>query len=131
MSYTDIAYADTINTSTEWVGSSDPEKQVAIDTGEIWINSKYTCAVTDPVNDNLQKANALLADMYIQGTMFSVVEGNIISTKVKADTVESEKTYSEGTQQGSNPFAEIDLLLGSVCTIGGYTSGGILATRRV
>jgi len=127
MAYTDIAYCDTVNTSTAWVAADDPTKQLAIDMGELWIDKTYTCVISDPVQDNLQRANALLADKHVNGDLYEVQEGEIKSKSVTADTVSSSKEYLQGSGT-VDPFAEVNLLLGSVCSI---NSGSFFITVRV
>lgn len=129
MSYATIADADLVLTNTTWTALSSDDKQVALDAGTLWIDAKYTCAVTDPVEGNLVRANILLADKYVSGNMFVPVEGNISVKEVKAGTVSSKKEYDIGTQVGVNPYAEIELLLGSVCVI--TTNGLSLKVVRV
>lgn len=116
MAYTDIAYCDTVNLGVEWVEATDTEKQRAIDTGELWINAEYACSNTDPVDDNIQRANALLADKFIKGEFFTPETATISEKTVKAGSVETSKTF-QGGQRSEDSFAEIKLLLGSVCSI--------------
>jgi len=129
MSYATIAQADLELTTEPWISLTDEQKQAALDIGTLWIDDKYSCAVTDPVEPALVQANILLADKYVNGVMFVAPEGVITSKKVKADSVESEKSYQNGTQQGVNPYAEIELLLGSVCAINSSLSE--FTVRRV
>lgn len=128
MSYATIAQADTVLTSTEWYSLTDAEKQYALDIGTLWIDEKYSCTATDPVQDSLVTANILLADMKAKGTIYNQKEGSIKSKSSKADVVETSKEYTSGTQQGDNPFAEIELLLGSVCSV---LTSMTLSARRV
>lgn len=125
MAYTDIAYCDSVLTSVAWLAADDIQKQLAIDTGEIWIDSGYVCS-TSTVEDSVQRANALLADMYINGTLFTPQDATLESKSVKAGSVETEKSYFQ--QDISNPqFSEVKLLLGSACTIN--TSAGFSVMR--
>lgn len=127
MAYTDIAYCDTVLSSTAWVASTDTEKQTAIDMGELWIDAEYSCVADSPVQTSIQMANALLADKYINSVLFAVNEGEIESKSVKAGSVETERTYFKGASI-EDSFAEIKMLLNSECSI---NHSSVFVTLRV
>lgn len=127
MAYLTEAEADTMLSSTEWTGASSAAKQHAIDTAELWIDERYTCVSTDPVQDNIQLANALLAEMYIKGTLFKPRDSSVKSKTVKAGSVETSKEF-EGGQMSEDALAEIKLLLGAECSI---NLGATFKTVRV
>jgi len=116
--YVDIEYCDSVLSSQCWISADDTQKQRAIDMGELWIDSDYVCG-TD--SDSVKHANALLADMYVNSSMFTPQDPTIESKKVKAGSVTTEKSYFQ--QDISNPqFSEVNLLLSSACSVN--TSGG-------
>lgn len=125
MSYATLEEANALLTSTEWVGADDATKQQALDTGTLYIDNDYTCTVADPVDSSLILANVLLADMYVQGILFAPKSGNLKATTVKAGPVTVSETFSN-SDQTIDPFAEIKLLLGSVCS-----ANVVLSTIRV
>lgn len=118
MSYISVAEADTfLIDSSEWSAASVTEKEYAILLSSKWIDGEYTCTVSVPVQDEVQYANAYLADMYVKGTLFSPSGGAVKSVLVKAGPVTVEEEYSD-SEQAEDAFAEIRLLLSSTtCTL--------------
>jgi hypothetical protein len=127
-SYATISEADAILQAEPWVSLDSDNKQYALDIGTLWIDEKYYCTVDFVIPETLQRANILLADMQVRGSLFVAKEGEIISKSVSAKSVSTSKTYSDGTQLGVNPFAEIELLLNTVCM---KVNSGIISTKRV
>ncbi len=133
--YCDIPCADTyLVDSTTWSAASDAQKNTALMYGAIWIDSNYKCSdlIADPDNpsDNIKYANALLAEDYLEGTIYSsdgVSSDSIKMKRVKAGSVESEKEFLGGSKQ--NYQQDVDAILQQECTKlnkGGY----VLVTRR-
>lgn len=120
--YTDIPYCDSVLNSPCWVSSSDEKKQNAIDTGALWIDDKYICEITEQVQD----ANALLADMYVNSILFLPQSAEVESTKVKAGSVETETSFFESSLSNSQ-FSEVTLLLNSSCVVN--SSSGFRVVR--
>ena len=117
MSYATIAQADAVLTDPSWTNLTDSEKQYALDIGTLWIDENYICTATDPVQDNLVQANILLADKYANNLLFVPNEGIVSKKTSKADVVEVSKEYETGSTSSKDEFAEIKLLLNSVCDI--------------
>jgi len=130
--YCDVAFADTINVSTEWTNATISEKEMAITYGRLFIDKNYSCSDTDEwdtddyttIPDEVQRANAILAEQSVQGILLTTdpgFSGPITSTKVKAGSVESEKTYlgaySTATKK-TDQKPEITMLLSPYCTLG-------------
>lgn len=120
--YTDIPYADSVLDSPCWVSSTDEEKQTALDMGALWIEDKYICQLTEQV----QYANALLADMYVNSILFLPQSAEVASTKVKAGSVETETDFFESGLSNSQ-FSEVNLLLNGSCSVN--SSSGFRVVR--
>lgn len=130
--YCDLAFANSINKSDEWSDASSSEKQMAITYGRLFIDQTYTCSDTEDwdvtdyttIPDEVQRANAILAEYHILGTLLPLTEqvsGPITQKKVKAGSVESETTYmgayaSKGKTIDQKP--EITMLLSPYCSLG-------------
>jgi len=131
--YCTESYANSVNETTEWISSSPQQKEFAISIGRNYIDSKYTCVdsttwdITDPttIPEEVQWANAYLAEQYILGNLTTTSpqpNGNIVSQRVKAGSVESETTYqgerSSAQPKYVDPFPDITLMLQSYCSLG-------------
>ena len=130
--YCTAVYADTINSSTEWLVLSNDEKEFAISMGRNYIDSKYSCLdssnwdTTDSttIPTEVQWSNATLAEQYAQGTLTttSAYSGPITKKKVKAGDAEVETTYqglySSSGGKTKDPFSEVTLMLSAYCTYG-------------
>ena len=127
--YCTLVEADVfLSTSSTWNNASDTEKNSALFWGRIYIDSKYACVdwttldTTPSYPEELKYANALLAEAYIDGTLFDVDEtGNrvLTSKRVKAGDVEVEKRY-QGDRSFSignkiDEFPEVTALLAEYC----------------
>lgn len=128
--YCNIAFADTVNISTEWIALSDDEKNLAISYGRLYIDKNYTCSDTDwdtsdysTIPDEVQRANAMLAEQYTLNELFPTenVSGPVTREKVKAGSVESDISYM-GSEAQYTKFVdqkpEITLLLSFSCSLG-------------
>ena len=133
--YCDIACADVyLVDSAVWQSATDSQKNIALMYGAIWIDSNYSCldliADLENPSDNIKYANALLAEDYLEGTLYAsdgTTSDRIKMKRVKAGSVESEKEYIGGTKQ--NYQQDVDAILQQECTKlnkGGY----VLVTRR-
>jgi len=131
--YADIAYANSVNSTTEWRTASLANKNYALSMGRFYIDSKYTCIDFDETYldeeleypDELLTANSILAEAYLLDTLFITVEttGSMILNRVKAGDVESEKEFSNN---GRSPltidrFQDVTLLLSQFCSYGNGT----------
>ena len=120
--YCDIACADTfLADSTVWNDATDSEKNNALFWGRTWIDSNYRCSNLDENNPSseIQYANALAAEDYLEGTLLSSTGSSntqtVKKTKTSAQTgTSTEKEFSGGTT--TNPQQDIDALLSEQCT---------------
>ena len=126
--YCDRACADTfLADSTDWNNATDSEKDNALFWGRTYLDSYYKCPNLDENNPSseIQYANALLAEDYIQGTLLSSTGSSNTSTvrkkKTSAQTGTSTETeYSAGVV--TNPQQDVDSLLAGQCTKSGLSS---------
>jgi len=129
--YCDLAFANSINKSDEWSDADLSDKEMAIIYGRLFIDQAYTCSTDDwdtddytTIPDEVQRANALLAEMSILGTLLPLtdqVSGPVTHKKVKAGSVESETTYMGFYSTGSKKIdqkPEITMLLSPYCSLG-------------
>jgi len=129
--YCTVAYADSVNVTTEWVASTTEEKEFAITISARFIDSTYTCLESADWIDDLttpeevQWANAYLAEQYILGSLTTsepIPNGNITQKMVKAGSVETMTTYQGlyGASSGKfkDQYKEATLMLTEYCTLG-------------
>ncbi len=95
----------TIDTVTEklgplWWGNGDAAQ--AVIRANAWLSARpLRTFEQDLIPDNVMLAGAYLAKLAANGQLYADrAEGLISSKRVKADTVESEKTYVAGHEQG-------------------------------
>ena len=131
--YCNITFANSVNESDAWSDASSSEKTMALTYGRLFIDKNYTCSNTDTwdtddyttIPDEVQRANAILAEMHLLGTLLStepLPSGPITQKKVKAGSVESEVTYMGAYSAGGKNIdqkPEITMLLSPYCTLGG------------
>jgi len=135
--YCDLDFANANNKSSDWARKSVDDKNYAITFGRIYIDKTYTCLDPDDnevwdwdtddyttIPDEVQKANAILAEQFILGNLTStdpVVSGPIVKKRVKAGSVESETIY-KGYYSASSKFQdilpEVTMLLSPYCLFG-------------
>lgn len=131
--YTGVAYANSVNTGQEvWEDASVSQKENALVKARYYIDSTYTCTPPDTLDtddlttvpDEYQVANSILANEYLKGTLYTYDPlGNqaVVSERVKADTVESEVTYSGFMNSNVNKgdkYPEVTALLSVYCSLG-------------
>lgn len=113
---TDIAYADTVATSAQWVAGSTDDKNAWILQASVWIATNYLC--TDWATDGIEFACALLADKAAQGLLYpakSPATGASISSK--SSTVAGITCSVEYmTANGVDPAQYARDVLGAECT---------------
>lgn len=91
-----------------WQGSGD--KDEAVMQANTWLKARKV-KVGDPVEQDIKQAGAYLAREAAQDKLYSDSEGAIKRKRVKADTVESEKEYMDGSKPVSGVLALVmDLL---------------------
>lgn len=91
-----------------WQGSGD--KDVGVMQANTYLNT-LNFKAWDSQPDAVTQAGAELARLGATGELFKDTEGTIKRKKVKADTVESEKEYAEGSQAISGAMQYINALL--------------------
>ena len=104
--------------SAAWNNATDSEKDQALFWGRIYIDTNFTCSalIADPANpsENVKYANALLAEDWLEGTLFQgedTRKGTMVHKRVRAGSVESQKSYYVGSAQ-----EDISNLLSSECS---------------
>jgi len=130
--YCTVSYANSINDNETWDDLSTTQKELAISVGKNYIDSTYTCEdsslwdITDTttIPEEIQMANALLANSYITGELTDdskQTSGPITHKKVKAGSVETSTTYlgfySPSTKI-SDSNKDITLMISAYCTLG-------------
>lgn len=101
-SYITLAEANAFLYQTEpWNSSTDDQKQQALDTGRLYLDTNYICQDFDD-NDapqSVKNANAYLANCYLDDKLFNNTDpsqGSLITEEtVKAGSVSSTKKYSD------------------------------------
>ena len=91
-----------------WQGSGD--KDVAVMQANTWLTARGVIA-GNPIEDDILQAGALLAREAAQDKLYADSDGKLKRKRVKADTVESEKEYMDGSKPVSGVLALVmDLL---------------------
>ena len=120
--YISVADADIILAdSSEWMGSTTERKELAISWGRIYIDTNYSCVIDETApSDSVQYANALFADQYVKGSLYSsqgerADSKTTVSETTKAGSVEVSETYAVNNASGnvvqSDPFPDISAIL--------------------
>lgn len=126
--YVTLADANTINgIDTPWSTNGDTAKQAALVNGKMYIDEVYSCSwiETDPVPQNVQEANALLANYDLAESIFARQDnkGPITESTVKAGSVATTKKYGASNSGAGgvwlDPFPDVTALLlqGGVCEL--------------
>ena len=75
--YTTVEFAKDYNKSDEWLNLSSAQKLDALKWGRLYMDGKYSCpdidaleAANEVIPDNVQIANAIYAELYVQGYLF-------------------------------------------------------------
>lgn len=108
-----------------WEGEDD--KTRAVLEANAWLSARAVVA-SDPVEDAIVTAGAYLAQEAANGRLYADSEGALKRKRVKADTVESEKEYQDGSRATSGVLSLIYDLLGPFIPAG--SSGNQFAVRR-
>lgn len=133
--YATIEQADVyLENNDAWLDLDDEVKNTHLLNGRYFIDSKYTCddladedgdSLPDVIPEEYIYANTLLAQFDSVSGIFTVDETGgspVVSKKVKAGSVESEKSYagqfSSSTKLNSiDPYPQITSILNAYCTI--------------
>ncbi len=108
-----------------WEGTGDKDRAVL--EANAWMTARGVVA-GDPVEDDIVMAGSLLAQEAANGRLYADSEGALKRKRVKADTVESEKEYQDGSRATSGALSLIYDLLGPFIPAG--SSGNQFAVRR-
>ena len=107
-----------------WEGDGD--KAEAVMQANAWLTARGVLA-GDPVESGIVKAGSLLAREAANGRLYADTSGDVKRKRVKADTVESETEYQDGSRSRSGVIALVmDMLQPYLPTVGGST----FAVRR-
>ena len=104
-----------------WEGDADAER--AVRQANVWLSTKLGGHEFEAVPDEVIQAGAELAKMAAEGTLYADSEGNVKREMVKADTVEVETEYMDGSRPTSGNLSYIeDLLAPWMSPFGGSVS---------
>jgi hypothetical protein len=107
-----------------WEGDGD--KYQAVMQANAWLSARGVIA-GDPVEAAIVKAGSLLAKEAANGRLYADTDGNIKRERAKADTVEVETEYQDGSRARSGVIALVMDLLKPYLPGGG---GSTFAVRR-
>ena len=109
-----------------WEGAGDADR--AVYEANVWMTRRGVVA-SDPVEDDIIYAGSLLAQMAAQGELYADVAQRVKSEMAKADTVEVETEYMDGSAPIDGELTFISDLLGPYIPYGGGASN--FRVRRV
>jgi len=105
--YITVAQVDQL-LGTGWEGSGD--KVLAVEQANAYLNT-LTFKAWETQPDSVTRAGAELAKEAAAGNLYADSEGALKRKRVKADTVESEKEYADGSVARSGALKFVDALL--------------------
>lgn len=91
-----------------WEGEGD--KTRAVLESNTWLTAKRV-RLSDPVDDDVVMAGALLAQEAANGRLYVDTDGAVKSERVKADSVEVETSYQDGAKSQTGALSMITDLL--------------------
>ena len=92
----------------DWEGTGD--KARAVLDANTWLTARRV-RLSDPVNDDVVMAGALLAQEAANGRLYADTDGAVKRERVRADTVEVETEYQDGAQAQTGALSMISDLL--------------------
>lgn len=92
----------------DWEGTGD--KTRAVLDANTWLTAKRV-RLSDPVDDDVVMAGALLAQEAANGRLYADTDGAVKRERVRADTVEVETEYQDGAQAQTGALSMISDLL--------------------
>lgn len=107
-----------------WEGTGN--KTRAVLEANTWLTAKRV-RLSDPVDDDVVMAGALLAQEAANGRLYTDTDGAVKSERVKADTVEVETSYQDGAQAQTGALSMINDLLAPYLP----TTSGVTILRRL
>lgn len=90
-----------------WFGDGDPA--LAVQQANDWLQSRNIPHDTD--DERITRAGAYLAKMAASSTLYADSMGDVKRKRVKADTVESETEYADGSRAIAGDMAYVSDLL--------------------
>lgn len=106
MAYITVEQVDSL-LGSDWADAS--AKPLAVQQANDWLTSRNVPADID--DDRITRAGAYLAKMAASGTLYADSRGDVKRKRVRADAVESETEYADGSRSvlGDMAYA-LDLL---------------------
>lgn len=106
MVYITVEQVDSL-LGSEW---ADPAaKPLAVQQANDWLTAKGVPVDAD--DDRITRAGAYLAKMAAAGTLYADTRGDVKRKRVKADSVESETEYADGSRAALGDMAYVTDLL--------------------
>jgi len=101
----------------DWLDLDEPVKLDALLWGRYYIDANFDCVIDiDAVSEEVKYADSLLAyDYFIQGDLFFENAKTILSKKVVAGKVETEKSYTYSSKEKPNSLSKVAAILKTVC----------------
>lgn len=102
---------------TDW--TTPDKKDNAVFMANVWLSAKKFCSGIDPIVDAIKQAGAYAAKLASNDKLYETdTDGTVTEKKVKADTVEVQKKYLEGSEKGKSADMKLidDLLKPYLCS---------------
>lgn len=118
MIFVTVAEVDTF-LGADWTTLDKKDKAVFM--ANVWLSAKKFCSGTDPIVDAIKQAGSYAAKLASSGKLYETdTDGTVTEKKVKADTVEVQKKYLDGSEKGKSADMKLidDLLKPFLC--GGF-----------
>ncbi|SEN64982.1 DnaT-like ssDNA-binding protein [Halomonas caseinilytica] len=104
-----------------WEGTADPER--AVRQANVWLSTHLSGREFDTVPAEVVQAGAELARLSAEGTLYADSEGDVKREMVKADTVEVETEFMDGSRPTVGALSYVrDLLRPWLSPFGGSVS---------
>ena len=116
MIFVTVAEVDTF-LGTDW--TTLDKKDNAVFMANVWLSAKKFCSGIDPIVDAIKQAGAYAAKLASNDKLYETdTDGTVTEKKVKADTVEVQKKYLEGSEKGKSADMKLidDLLKPFLCS---------------
>lgn len=130
----DIAYANTVATSAQWVAGTTAQKNAWIQQASIWLVANYSCDDADLITpiDDIKYAVALVCDLLAQGLVYTITgvspSASIASKKTGMAGISCEVSYLGSSSV--DPLRYVRDVLTDVCCQRVNTAGVSFVVRR-